>query len=77
MKFRFTGTYSAAETISFGDVTWYGREPAEVSDAGWIARLSRHPEFDAVADDADPLDRDGDGAPGGSLPKRRGRKPKV
>lgn len=77
MKFRFIGTYTGDETISSGGVTWLGREPAEVTDAALIAKLEGHPEFEAVADDADPLDRDGDGSPGGSLPKRRGRKPKA
>ncbi len=77
MKYRFVGTYSGDETISCGGVTWHGREPSEVTDAEWLRRLANHPEFEAVPDDADPLDHDGDGEKGGSLPKKRGRKPKA
>lgn len=73
MKFRFIGTYSGAETIDAGGVTFTGREPAEVTNEATIRRLRNHVEFEAV----DALDHDGDGKKGGSLPKKRGRKPKA
>lgn len=70
--FKFIGQYTNGHTsISYGDVTWQGHDPAEVTDPAWIARLSRHPEFEEVH----PLDHDGNGEKGGSLPKRKRRKP--
>lgn len=74
MLFKFTGRYTNGHTsINACGVTFEGNEPAEVTDPEAIRRLSNHPEFEEV----DPLDHDGDGEKGGSLPKvRRGRPPK-
>jgi hypothetical protein len=74
MRLRFTGTYTGGHTsITLCGVTFDGREPSEVTDAESIRRLSGHPEFETVH----PLDHDGDGHKGGSLPKKRGRPRKV
>jgi len=75
MLFRFIGLYThGRNTIDMG-VLFEGREPSFVSDAELARRLSNNPEFEAV--EAHPLDHDGDGAPGGSLPKKRGRPKKA
>lgn len=74
MLFKFTGRYTGANTsINACGVVFEGDEPSEVSDPEAIRRLSGHPEFEEVG----PLDHDGDGEPGGSLPKKRGRPPKA
>lgn len=70
--FAFRGR-NASGFVSMGGVTFYTDEPAEMTDESLVERLRKNPEFEEVH----PLDRDGDGEPGGSLPvKRRGRRPK-
>lgn len=65
MLFKFIGLYTNGHTsISASGVTFEGHEPAEVTDPEAIRRLSHNPEFVKV----DPLDHDGDGEKGGSLP---------
>lgn len=76
MLFKFIGRYTNGQTsINASGVTFDGNEPSEVTDAEAIRRLSNNPEFVAV----DPLDHDGDGEKGGSLPgvkaKRRKKEP--
>lgn len=78
MRFRFIGTYTGAETITICGVKFVGREPSEATTKEACRRLPRHPEFEEVH----PLDHDGDGVKGGSLPnavapRKRGRKPKA
>lgn len=74
MLFKFIGRYTNSHTsINASGVTFQGREPAEVTDPDGVRRLSGNPEFEKVH----PLDHDGNGEPGGSLPKRRGRPKKV
>lgn len=69
MRLRFTGIYTGGrEAITLCGVTFTGREPATV-DGEALRRLSNHPEFEPVH----PLDHDGDGEKGGSLPRKRGR----
>jgi hypothetical protein len=69
MLFKFIGRYTCGHTsINASGVVFQGNEPAEVEDAEAIRRLSGNPEFEKV----DPLDHDGNGEKGGSLP-RRGR----
>ena len=71
MLFRFIGQYTGGRTsITMNGVRFEGHEPTEVED---VARFSDSVEFEAV----DPLDHDGNGAKGGSLPQRRGRPKKV
>lgn len=73
MKFRFIGKYTNGHTSVFSNgVTFFGREPSEAEGEAAL-RLARHPEFVEVH----PLDHDGDGEKGGSLPKKRGRPRKV
>lgn len=68
MRFRFIGTYTGGRgSINACGVDFQGHEPAEVTDPEGIRRLSGNPEFEKVLS---PLDHDGDGKPGGSLPKR-------
>lgn len=70
MLFKFIGRYTNGQTtINACGVTFEGDDPAEVTDTEAIRRLSGNPEFAEV----DPLDHDGDGEKGGSLPKPRGR----
>jgi hypothetical protein len=75
MLFRFIGQYTHGRgAIRTCGVTFNGREPSDVTDAEAIRRLSGNPEFVKVH----PLDHDGDGKPGGSLPdavapRKRGR----
>lgn len=70
MLFKFIGRYTNGHTsINASGVVFEGNEPADVTDPEAIRRLSGNPEFEAV----DPLDHDGDGEKGGSLPKKRGR----
>lgn len=71
MRFRFIGTYTGAETITLCGVTFVGREPSEATTDEARRRLPNHPEFEIVH----PLDHDGNGTKGGSLPKR-GRTPR-
>lgn len=53
MLFRFKGDYTGKRTsITLYGVTFEGREPADVTDADGIRRLSNHPEFEAVAHNA-------------------------
>ena len=72
MRFRFIGRYTNGhETIALYGATFQGHEPAEVTDAEAIRRLSNNIEFERVH----ALDHDGDGTKGGSLPKvRRGKR---
>lgn len=71
MLFRFIGTYTNGHTsINASGVDFQGHEPADVTDPEGIRRLLGNPEFERVH----PLDHDGDGKPGGSLPKSRRRK---
>lgn len=68
MRFRFIGQYTNGHTaINACGIVFDGRSPSEVTDPEAVRRLSRHPEFEAIS----PLDHDGDGKPGGSLPRRR------
>ena len=76
MLLKFIGTYNGPETISYPPYTFIGREPLEVDPATDMGRrLTHNPEFEHVH----PLDHDGDGELGGSLPgeqataKKRGR----
>ena len=49
MYLRFIGTYTGGRTsITLCGVTFEGREPSEVVEAGALARLSNHPEFEEV-----------------------------
>lgn len=49
MLFRFKGDYTGKRTsITLFGVTFEGREPADVTDADGIRRLSNHPEFEVV-----------------------------
>lgn len=74
MLFKFIGQYTNGHTtVDAGGVLFTMHEPAEVTDGEMIRRLSGHQEFEAV----DPLDHDGDGEKGGSLPKPRGRPRKA
>jgi len=75
MLFRFIGEYNNKRTSIDMGVLFEGREPSFVEDAELARRLSNNPEFELV--EADPLDHDGDGEKGGSLPKRRGRPKKA
>lgn len=71
MRFRFIGKYTNGHTsIRMNGVLFEGHAPAEVPEEA-VARLSNNIEFEPVH----PLDHDGDGEKGGSLPKpRRTRK---
>jgi len=64
MKMRFAGEYTNGRTslVAFG-VTFEGYEPSEVPP-NVAGKFAGHPEFIP----ADPLDHDGDGEKGGSLP---------
>lgn len=74
MRYRFIGQHTGGRTsITVFGVTFEAREPAEVTCPDGLRRLANHGEFQAI----DPLDHDGDGHKGGSLPKRRGRPRKV
>ncbi len=75
MLFRFIGQYTHGRNSIDMGVVFEGREPSFVADAELARRLSNNPEFEAV--EAHPLDHDGDGEKGGSLPKKRGRPKKV
>lgn len=73
MIFRFIGKYTNGHTRINACGVWFeGHEPSEVPPEA-VARLSRNIEFEQVH----PLDHDGNGVKGGSLPKKRGRKPKA
>ena len=73
MLFRFIGRYTNGHSsINACGVVFEGDAPSDVSNPDGIRRLSSHPEFEKVH----PLDHDGNGAKGGSLPKR-GRPRKV
>lgn len=51
MLFRFKGDYTGKRTsITLFGVTFEGREPADVTDADGIRRLSNHPEFEVVSE---------------------------
>ena len=75
---RFIGQYTNGHTtISYLGCTFEGHEPREVS-AEVAALLANNPEFETIH----PLDHDGDGEPGGSLPdavkpRKRGRPRKA
>ena len=70
---KFTGEYTnGRETITYLGCTFQGHEPREVpSEVSEL--LAGHPEFEEV----NPLDHDGNGVKGGSLPKKRGRPGKA
>lgn len=72
MKFKFIGQYTNGHTsITYGDVTFEGHDPSDVTDEDWIRRLSGSQEFEQVGKGAkDPLDHDGDGKKGGSTAGR-------
>ena len=75
MRFRFIGQYTNGhDSINLGSVVFEGREIAEVDCHELVRRLTNNPEFEAIH----PLDHDGDGVKGGSLPdaekpRKRGR----
>lgn len=76
MLFRFIGQYTHGRTTINAGVDFVEHEPSEVDCPELQRRLSNNPEFERV--EAHPLDHDGDGEKGGSLPKvRRGRPKKV
>lgn len=53
MRFRFIGQYTNGHTgINANGVDFVGREAADVTNPAAIASLERHPEFEAVADEA-------------------------
>ena len=67
---RFIGQYTNGHTtISYLGCTFEGHDAREVS-AEVAAFLAGNPEFETIH----PLDHDGDGEKGGSLPKKRRRK---
>ena len=73
MRYRFIGQYTLGRTsICMNGVTFEGHEPSEVP-ADIEFRFAGNIEFAAVH----PLDHDGDGKPGGSLPRKRGRPRKA
>jgi hypothetical protein len=67
MLFRFVGKYTGGRTTINAGVDFVEREPSRVDDPELIRRLSNNPEFEVVH----PLDHDGDGEPGGSLPSEK------
>ena len=73
MFFRFTGDYTGKRTsITLFGVTFEGREPADVTDADGIRRLSNHPEFEQVTKAVTPeVVELEDSIP--EAPKKRGR----
>jgi hypothetical protein len=72
MLFKFTGQYTGGrDAINACGIVFTGREPAEVTDADALRRLSGHPEFEAVTETAALADEPTE------APKKRGRKPKV
>ncbi len=47
--FKFIGAHTGGrESITCHGTTFYGNEPAEVTDEDGIRRLSANPEFEAV-----------------------------
>lgn len=55
MRFRFIGQYTNGHTgINANGIDFVGHEPAEVTDKGAIASLTRHPEFEAIEDEPVP-----------------------
>lgn len=75
MHLRFIGTYTGGRTsITLCGVTFEGREPSKVVDAGALARLSNHPEFEevtkTVAPELEAVEYE-DSLP--EAPKKRGR----
>jgi hypothetical protein len=69
MRMRFIGKYQPGQTeITFLDHTFVGNEAREVSDT-FANQLVGHPELEVIH----PLDRNGDGRKGGSLPRKRGK----
>jgi len=76
MRMRFIGQDTNGHTtISYLGCTFEGHEAREVS-AEVHAYLANNPEFETIH----PLDHDGDGKKGGSLPdvpRKRGRPRKV
>lgn len=73
MLFRFKGDYTGKRTsITLFGVTFEGREPADVTDADGIRRLSNHPEFEQVTKAVTPeVVELEDSIP--EAPKKRGR----
>lgn len=72
MLFRFIGQYTHGRTsIDAGGVLFEGHEPAEVTDAELIRRLTNHVEFEAVEAD-EPAEK-----PPPVVLKKRGRPKKV
>lgn len=65
-RLKFIGDYTCGrDTLEMGPYLFIGREPLEVDPKDPIgARLLKNPDFELV----DPLDHDGDGRKGGSLP---------
>ena len=73
MLFRFIGQYTHGRTsIDAGGVLFEGHEPAEITDAELIRRLTNHVEFEAV----EAIEPEGDETPPVVL-KKRGRPKKV
>lgn len=71
MRMRFIGRYTNGHNqVTACGITFTGNEPTEVTGAEAIRRLSNHPEFQKC----DPLDHDGDGKKGGSMPRRTRKK---
>lgn len=62
---RFIGKYNGAPTIAMGEYVFVEREPVKVDETTDMGRrLVGNPDFEL----ADPLDHDGNGEKGGSLP---------
>ncbi len=56
MRYRFTGQYTNGHTgINANGIDFVGREPVEVTDPEALRRLAGHPEFEAVADEVQPV----------------------
>jgi hypothetical protein len=76
MLFKFTGQYTGGrDAINACGIVFTGREPAEVTDADALRRLSGHPEFEAVTAAKISIEAEPMNIPAPA--KRRGRKPKV
>lgn len=70
MLFRFIGRYTNGhEAVNACGYVFEGRDPVVVTSGEAIHRLTGSIEFEKVHS----LDHDGDGKPGGSLPRKRGR----